>query len=152
MAEGSGSLTAPHSAGPIPRRRRTRKGRPEGRPFENSSRARAYLPAALALAGAVAEASLEAVFEVAAMAFEEEALVAAAAVLSGAAAAAVLAPLSAGAAGLQAVTEAAAATAAPTIISLRSVSEVISWSPRVRLQRRTRRWPAICRVCGRAQE
>jgi hypothetical protein len=46
---------------------------------------------------------------------------------------------------LQAPTE-IAAKAAPTIIILRSVSEVMSWSPRVRLAAPCATLAAICRV------
>ena len=105
------------------------------------------------LAGAVAEASFEAVFAAEAAAFEdvaaefEEAMAALASEAAVALASAAL-PVSAF---LQAPTE-IAAKAAPTIIILRSVSEVMSWSPRVRLAAPCATLAAICRVCDQAQE
>ena len=87
------------------------------------------------LAGAVAEASFDAVLAAAAAEFDEavaEFEEAMAALASEAAAAVLSAALPVSAGFLQAPTE-IAAKAAPTIIILRSVSEVMSWSPRVRL-------------------
>jgi hypothetical protein len=97
------------------------------------SKREAYLLIEFVLAGAIAEASFDAVLAAAAAEFDEAieafeeaiaALASDAAVLE--ASAALLSAF------LQAPTE-IAAKAAPTIMIVRSVAEVMSWSPRVRL-------------------
>ena len=86
------------------------------------------------LAGAVAEASFEAVFAAEAAEFAEAvaAFEEAMAALASEAAAALASAVLPASGFLQAPTE-IAAKAAPTIMILRSVSVVMSWSPRVRL-------------------
>jgi hypothetical protein len=96
------------------------------------SKREAYLLIEFVLAGAVAEASFDAVLAAAAAEFDEAIEAFEEAIAALASEAAVLEASALVSAFLQAPTE-IAAKAAPTIMIVRSVAEVRSWSPRVRL-------------------